>query len=155
MKTKYQQPFENAQIFKDSRDILLIVQQITAKMNKAYKFTCGVKTLDATVDLSVLIAEAYSEKTLQRRYSLICNILTVVRKVLILLRTIDSLHLSSQELYKQAIELCVNIIKQAQAWKTSTVSALSQNQNVNYQEISEFDSQRERSERAVISDVSR
>lgn len=156
MKGKYQQPFENAQIFKDSREILLIVQQITAKMNRAYKYTAGIKTLDSAIDLSVAIADAYSEKNLQIRLGIISQILSTVRKVLILLRTVDSLRLVQQDLYKQAIELCVNVIKQAQAWKSSTVDVLSrQNQNVNNQGISGSDSQRERSERAIISDVSR
>ena len=122
------QPFEHTAVYKAAHFLLKNVQGITASMNRAYKYTAGIKTLDAAIDLSVFIAEAYLEKDPSQKLKQVKLIIKQVHKVLIMLRVTYDLQLVRRPLYSECITQCVDIIKQAQGWQNSLIKH-SQNQD--------------------------
>jgi hypothetical protein len=113
------QPFEQTAIYKSSHFLLKNVQRLTASMNRAYKYTAGIKTLDSAIDLSSCIAEAYLEKDPRQKAELVSQIIKDVHRVLIQLRVVYDLQLVGRQLYMEAINQCVEIIRQGQAWRNA------------------------------------
>lgn len=112
------QSYEKTPIYRRSRDLLRDAHQVSAQMNKAYKYTLGSKLIDYAQELCEAVFIAYEERDdNEAKLREIRVIKRATQRLLVTYRIASDLHQISRPLYATQIEALVSIIKQARGWQ--------------------------------------
>lgn len=115
------QSYEKVPIYRRARDILRDAHQLTAKMNKAYKYSLGGTIRDIALDLTEAVFLAYEERdNLPVKLRHILNIKRLTQRLLASYRIANEVQQVDRDAYSSQVKHIVHIIRQCCGWADKT-----------------------------------
>jgi len=112
------QPYEKTPIYRKAREALRSAHVLTARMNKAYKYTLGESIRNAALALTEAVFFAYEEREdFTVKLAHFTRIKNKTQSLLVNYRIANDLQLIPQKEYGEQVEVLISIIRQTRGWE--------------------------------------